>query len=1706
MDPETWSYEHKLLFNGLLFCALRSHDSVDEKLLNIEKYIGIGANINAQDLNDKCNTPLHVAVKLGEPEIVKFLLLNAANHNIKNQDLYTPVELARISHNESKHEVIAVLETYSNEIIDKNEKQKENTGGDIFKNKTEEKETNEPLTEQNTIQKYPDIEKNKQIKNGNDSKNENRSGSAGIGGHLFETKLLGLLLHRAIIDTDIDKFYLGANVSGLGAFDDIVFKYILKNDQKPVYIFVQAKHKENPENQENITVQSLTNRNSNNVFNIAKFFQSYLNVQKKFNKKSEKNMFSGDFKNVDCKFIIYTSALENFHKMKLVNIQTKDKLLITADKGKTFAYDYDDSDLANLLSQTLLATAKSLANSFATNIASQKSKKCKKRKNMMFDDFIRIYHIYLADNVVNIKINETDSNDNSGSFRNSFLTSSDHIFVLMRETIIKGLKNLDCFENLDSIKFNLPKTFGNTNISFDSDHKRTVEKLLEIKPCRKNTIEDENVIGILKKRDIKLLGDLVGSVFVLDKETDLLKFNTESSSNNIKEFLKKLNDFEYVQKLRFNITIQNFPQLSLIQHQRKVMMNFLDKIIFFTNQATEDKVENILKKELGKLYNSEANDSFFQIKVDAIYLFYHDSIQKWWKDSKKTNEFLDRSCQFYADAKKNIAMPLVNVLSYVYVQKLNGRKLYFEEDTLKLLKLHEFMTESERCLSIVTGDTLLTSIKVNIFFQNHLKTNNYKFISSEDIVEKAICDIILSETTELIDTIIFVLHDNDNTTNHNFQMVYEKIIENSKTKLNKVIIITRNKLFLNNSCEKIDNLNRLCDLDASIRQDIVQHKTIIYQGYRVPFKCIVDTTMHSLIKGKTLHKLIQNKSVEIGKKITNANKIKDIYLKRRLCRCLILSKVKYSKEFRVLYKNGVASAKNDKDILIISDDDKSFEKNVKKHPDNNIHWFKKTSENQIHWIQSHGSIKKLVQLVKKTSCIDNYCYFEPQKVSDLSDRVVIISADPGMGKSTILTHLSNQTKLSDKSLCIIKLNLIELENDFLSWQQCNSDFKLIWLLQLLYKSFSKGDNKLNMNNLFNNVTIVYGSRVIFAKDIDRDTNLSNEHELAFVELQVFFNAYNDDKIALVIDGFDEICPNYRIECIEIFRLLLISRVKYLWISTRPSLNLNDLEIELNTFSFSMVGFSKDEQIEFLQKFWKNYLYEKFSFEHPRPNEIIKMITEQFLNAVSHKIKDDGKYFSSIPLHLKMIAEVYKQHFSNYLRKTVEPQHRVLLNDAFNLINLYEKFIDLKFDKIRLSQMSSNFKDPVDRMNKLKARKSYVDDLKKLAAHIIFTKKASMLSKHDLNTIIPELKRSFILGEEKTGTVMLTQGKLEFVHRTFAEYFACEFLCDQIKGDTRRAWEIFINHILVMDVEGIRRFIDAKLETDQILSTSTSKYICDALLKQTLIKKSALHIAVLEERINIVTFLLNNVEKHIEMKQLDDFLTLLTKRFKKRCTLCEIYDRNINSAMKTTLDIIKGIDQNKLFKLLFCEDNPACNIFQIAFLFHDNTYRAQAVDIILSYTKSADIAKLFIQPIVKAPGYNLSNLVLCDKIFNYPLLHVLVQFTNKTQIFKHLKNLNERQCLAVLFAKDDLERTAAHWAARYDNYKFFEVMLEMVEVETVKKICTSKDKLGAIPLRCFGFVGAIIDWYRAMCVKIGIEIVFKKKGGWYLRDAENGTIW
>nr|XP_049699405.1 uncharacterized protein LOC126055217 [Helicoverpa armigera]XP_049699406.1 uncharacterized protein LOC126055217 [Helicoverpa armigera] len=1544
MQEESANIQKQMLYNGLLFNVIRKNKTLEKKIKKITEYLEAGANINAADANDKCNTPLHIAVINADWKVVNFLLDRGANISLKNSDNHTALDVALLLKSSQGGKIVYHLTNIA--------KDKES---DLRKRSSvvDSKPSEEVTAIQEPEQLFKDTEHNKINKRYQYRK---RKGTSGLGGHLYESKLLCLILLRALNDDYITEFYLATNVSGLGAFDDIVFKYKTKYVERPRIIFLQAKHRDDPK-KDQVSINDIFKDNGD--FSLHKYLESYIEVVQKFQSDSENEIFGSSFVDTDCEFIIFTSAMENLCDRGTALITDKESYVTTSDSGKILQFHAKEAEVKCLIQTVVKLRAVQLAKRLAAFIF---KKSC---QNMMIDEIIKVYHVFLAQNVISVtKDNEPNSSYNIGIFKDSFLQANDNVLLLMKHTICKELGIFrdttltDETAALKSINFELPKNFGNVTFQINGNENKKLKRLNYLSGKIREILQNaskrdsyfvfeitENDIGagkILQTTDLESyrLGGLVGNLLLYDQETKMLKFNDDEHqlTDDSLKLLQELNTNYSLSQYRLHVKIKSFPKLSLIEEEddRKLVKDFLDKLKFYTNQPKEDEVENIIKDEIYDTLKLNRDDSFSRVKCDAILLKIHDKVQKWWKQSN-WSPYLTKTCKFYIEAKCDaLYKPLLAILNYTCCRTIQSLGATFKPYAIKALNVTDFIKNDSKLMIIVSPEINLTSIKMIQYFQEN--DFSFNFLKLESTMNKSYIETIERELKDAYFSVLVLI---DAIGKNLFDVTFDVV---RRAFQGKIIVITDADYAIenlgtgsNDIIRILDNNNNYGDLEDDVQRMITEERELIFQGERVSVGSILTYDFLQTIKPKTVYQFFKGKTISMGKSPKDAvyDKSVDFYVPQEVSRNITLDLRNIQNYCDLVFIiDGVPedlSPQESYDIVLITDRIEIFEHICNKYEHSNVHMFSRdsTDDNYIVWVKSKGSLNALLQYYNirrphfdfdASNCPNPNIL--PKTLTDIPESIVIISGEPGLGKSTLLSHLAVHTKEQYTKLWVSKINFHDHIEWFSTWKRDKTNVNLEEALVFVYGAI--GLQALEENEQpTSNVLDTSGKRVSInsVNEITmRDVNKTDD----VMEVALFNYCYNNNQVALLFDGFDEICPDYANEALQLLSVLKSSRVAYLWVTTRPYV-LDQLQCTLSTFAHILLVLSENGRVSCLAKIWSKQL-------DLDPATLTEHVSN-FYSLVCEVLDDwVALTFTGVPLHIFMIAETLLHRFINYAE--LDPKRSNVLpissddskrdNIVMNLCTLYETFINIKFYKVRFGSKKAfvSFKDPDLRRMLDQEHKAFLDHHKQLSAYTLLKGSTIKFSDGEMQNIynLVEAVRS---GEEKSGIIdMIVGDKPKFVHRTFMEYFAAQYIIERLKSSlcSKDLLKHLINYIFGRD-GGVSRFLDSMLSEKDLFDAAfyqnNSETVVDILLSQFDGLFTTFNFVCRREFNNILLFLLKCSRPALNKHNLRNFIDLFHHKFssskKIRCEFCIMETRKTEACLYFNC-IVSDIDNSLLPKL------------------------------------------------------------------------------------------------------------------------------------------------------------------------------------------------
>lgn len=250
-------------------------------------------------------------------------------------------------------------------------------------------------------------------------------------------------------------------------------------------------------------------------------------------------------------------------------------------------------------------------------------------------------------------------------------------------------------------------------------------------------------------------------------------------------------------------------------------------------------------------------------------------------------------------------------------------------------------------------------------------------------------------------------------------------------------------------------------------------------------------------------------------------------------------------------------------------------------------------------------------------------YENVDSVTDIPQRVVLVSAEPGMGKSALLTHLALGTKKAKPHMWVVRLNL----NDFTQQlEELPSNLQLHHTIEFLLEASA----------------------------------ISAQWKTLFrCKLSIMEN------VCVLFDGYDEVSPKYAEKVALMLTSLQATKLQNLWVTTRPVMK-KKLQDKLSTLALTLLPFFNSDQQNFLAKFWKRCIPD--IEDHLLNNFVMRL-----LRLTANNLNDRKRGFMGIPLQPMLLAEAFEDNLKTYKEKGV-----LELPPKFDMIQLYGRFVERKF--------------------------------------------------------------------------------------------------------------------------------------------------------------------------------------------------------------------------------------------------------------------------------------------------------------------------------------------------------------------------------------------------------------------------------------------
>ena len=552
------------------------------------------------------------------------------------------------------------------------------------------------------------------------------------------------------------------------------------------------------------------------------------------------------------------------------------------------------------------------------------------------------------------------------------------------------------------------------------------------------------------------------------------------------------------------------------------------------------------------------------------------------------------------------------------------------------------------------------------------------------------------------------------------------------------------------------------DITSSVQEKLLE-KSVTFQGAEVSLNKLMSAESPAA-KLLPLGYLLEERELKIADPvpISDASN-EDSYIARTLC-C------------QRAIKQDIFSDKDVKEFhVFLADTEQEFEQCCVLYPKSNVHWLEQDKSGKLHWQQSQGSLET-VRTYVDTESSHRFTANDLDKLlgQAVHQRVMLISDTAGIGKSTVLTHLSKQIKQKFPAKWLLRVDLNDHTDALRALKQKQIDKKnaIDFVLEKLL-NLKPG---LEME--------------LFKEGCDQGKNL---------------------RVIIMIDGFDEISPLYKETVIDLVQALRQTALEQLWVTTRPHLR-RELEDRLQQLSYRIEPFPEENQIEFLTKFWslRDWFTKMDDKKKEDSKKKLEIYAEELIKKLSQSVSDEDKEFTSFPLVCLMLVEEFDEKVETFCRSVESvPQ----LPFRLDLLGLYRRFIERKYDVYQEEKLQVRANNIIAREQRDRDLKCVRNDHQLLALKLLFTEEtAAMLQSYSQCIFSPEELARIGVAEVNY------EGKLRFIHHSLAKYYVADFFVNRLIKGTKPSLQLqdyLLKEIFVKaDYHVVRLFIDGLMSVSK----------------------------------------------------------------------------------------------------------------------------------------------------------------------------------------------------------------------------------------------------------------------------------------------------
>ncbi|XP_064463360.1 uncharacterized protein LOC135374307 [Ornithodoros turicata] len=416
------------------------------------------------------------------------------------------------------------------------------------------------------------------------------------------------------------------------------------------------------------------------------------------------------------------------------------------------------------------------------------------------------------------------------------------------------------------------------------------------------------------------------------------------------------------------------------------------------------------------------------------------------------------------------------------------------------------------------------------------------------------------------------------------------------------------------------------------------------------------------------------------------------------------------------------------------------------------------------WTKSNGRLSHLPMTGSESYTEDALLKLNEKVVlSNVEEKVVIVSGAPGMGKSTLAKHLCTEVKNRDTKRWVMYVDLPQR------------------MASVKTASPSQADMCRYLADLC---------------QVQKDG----------VEFALFEKSLNDGspfEIVIILDAFDELNKEYRKCVLELTSSLSEKKACNIYMFTRTVFKPHAQDA-LHTMSYELLSFSAENQAEFIRK------YEGTAHSTNENDGASKLFQRLLTN-----LKETNETILETPLLLRMILEMKdgeiaeSDDYSSLLKRA-----NISADKNLYIVHVYKLFVWYKHLVFRIEKRKENLRLHTVQEEDDPAALQFYKNHALLAIKCIFPRKTfiSLLNKDELENLGPEgrlmkdaannsLKEGFLNG--------LNKGIPEFVHKTFAEFFAADYLLQKAKvRENFDVRDVIVNLYREEEYGGVMMLFDA----------------------------------------------------------------------------------------------------------------------------------------------------------------------------------------------------------------------------------------------------------------------------------------------------------